>query len=227
MKNKVGKKFGAAFLASVMIMGMTACGSEESGQNVTENVAASTQEGQTADAETTASVQGEVEKPAQITWWTHDGLNEDNGAEQWFAEYERLTGIHLEHQFIANNEYYDKLKLACASGEVPEVFDLDGTNLPLYASQGVLYDLTDMVKSSELYEKVDPEIWESVSIDGKIYAIPRDMPGATVTYVRGDWLQRLGMDAPTNYDEFIEMLRRFKAEIPECDIALTAPGVKS
>lgn len=45
MKNKVGKKFGAAFLASVMIMGMTACGSEESGQNVTENVAASTQEG--------------------------------------------------------------------------------------------------------------------------------------------------------------------------------------
>lgn len=227
MKNKVGKKFGAAFLASVMIMGMTACGSEESGQNVTENVAASTQEGQTADAETTASVQDEVEKPAQITWWTHDGLNEDNGAEQWFAEYERLTGIHLEHQFIANNEYYDKLKLACASGEVPEVFDLDGTNLPLYASQGVLYDLTDMVKSSELYEKVDPEIWESVSIDGKIYAIPRDMPGATVTYVRGDWLQRLGMDAPTNYDEFIEMLRRFKAEIPECDIALTAPGVKS
>ena len=106
MKNKVGKKLGAAFLASVMIMGMTACGSEESGQNVTENVAASTQEGQTADTETTASMQGEVEKPAQITWWTHDGLNEDNGAEQWFAEYERLTGIHLDHQFIANNEYY-------------------------------------------------------------------------------------------------------------------------
>ena len=131
MKNKVGKKLGAAFLASVMIMGMTACGSEESGQNVTENVAASTQEGQTADTETAASVQGEVEKPAQITWWTHDGLNEDNGAEQWFAEFERLTGIHLDHQFIANNEYYDKLKLACASGEVPEVFDLDGPNLPL------------------------------------------------------------------------------------------------
>ena len=56
MKNKVGKKLGAAFLASVMIMGMTACGSEESGQNVTENVAASTQEGQTADTETTASM---------------------------------------------------------------------------------------------------------------------------------------------------------------------------
>ena len=46
MKNKVGKKLGAAFLASVMIMGMTACGSDESAQSVTENVAASTQEGQ-------------------------------------------------------------------------------------------------------------------------------------------------------------------------------------
>lgn len=35
------------------------------------------------------------------------------------------------------------------------------------------------------------------------------------------------MKAPTTYDEFLDMIRRFKEEIPECEIGLTAPGVKS
>ena len=48
-----------------------------------------------------------------------------------------------------------------------------------------------------------------------------------MTYVRKDWLDRLGMDVPTTYDEFIEMLTRFKNEIPECTAPYTAPGLKS
>ncbi len=35
------------------------------------------------------------------------------------------------------------------------------------------------------------------------------------------------MEVPTNYEEYMDMLRRFKNEIPECTIAMTAPGVKS
>ena len=69
MKNKVVKKLGAAVLTSVMIMGITACGSEGGGQDVTENATDSIQEGQATDTEATASVQSEVEKPAQISWW--------------------------------------------------------------------------------------------------------------------------------------------------------------
>lgn len=45
-----------------------------------------------------------------------------------------------------------------------------------------------------------------------------------MTYVRKDWLDRLGMDVPTTYDEFIEMLTRFKNEIPECTAPYTAPA---
>lgn len=229
MKNKLTKKLMAAVLAAVMVMGCTACGSQETGNDAPAESAsapASTQaSSEVAGSEDAAA--GEVAKPESITWWTHDGLNEENGAEQWFAEFEKLTDIHLDHQFIPNNEYYDKLKLAFASDEVPEVFDLNGANLALYASQGAIYDLTDLVKKSGLYDKVDPAIWEAISINGKIYAIPKEVPSAAVTYVRGDWLERLGMEAPTNYEEFVEMIRRFKAEIPECEIGLTAPGVKS
>ena len=227
MKNKVTKKLLAVALASAMVMGTAACGSEDAGNSTpaSSSAAASSEAAPAASSET--PVEKTVEKPDTISWWTHDGLNEENGSEQWFAEFEAKTGIHLDHQFIPNNEYYDKLKLAFASNEVPELFDLNGANLALYASQGALYDLTDLLKASDLYDKVDPAIWEAIAIDGKIYAIPKEVPSAAVTYVRGDWLERLGMQPPTNYDEFLEMIRRFKAEIPECEIGLTAPGVKS
>lgn len=227
MKNKVTKKLLAVALASAMVMGTAACGSEDAGNSTpaSSSAAASSEAAPAASSE--APVEKTVEKPDTISWWTHDGLNEENGSEQWFAEFEEKTGIHLDHQFIPNNEYYDKLKLAFASDEVPEVFDLNGANLALYASQGAIYDLTDLLKASDLYDKVDPAIWEAISIDGKIYAIPKEMPSAAVTYVRGDWLEKLGMQPPTNYDEFLDMIRRFKAEIPECEIGLTAPGVKS
>ena len=231
MRRKVTSKVMAVVCASAMVVSVVGCGAADTTTEVadTKTQETTTQASETVESTVAAESTEEkvVEKPDSITWWTHDGLNEENGAEQWFAEYENLTGIHLDHQFIPNNEYYDKLKLAFASDEVPEVFDLNGANLALYASQGAIRDLTDLLKASGLYEKVDPSIWDAIAIDGKIYAIPKEIPSAAVTYVRGDWLERLGMDVPTNYDEFLEMIRRFKEEIPECEIGLTAPGVKS
>jgi putative aldouronate transport system substrate-binding protein len=46
----------------------------------------------------------------------------------------------------------------------------------------------------------------------------------TITYVRGDWLEEAGLDAPKNYDEFINMLRAFKNR-GNGTIPLTAAGL--
>lgn len=232
MKRKVTKKLTAVALASAMALAAVGCGSESAGSDAGSSSEASSAASSVAAADSSAASSEtpevkEIEKPESISWWTHDGLNEENGAEEWFAEFEKFTGIKLDHQFIPNNEYYDKLKLAFASHEVPEVFDLNGANLALYASQGAIKDLTPMLQESELWDKVDPEIWDAIAIDGKIYAIPKEVPSAACTYVRGDWLEQLGMETPKTYDEFLDMIRRFKAEIPECEIGLTAPGVKS
>ncbi len=220
-----GMAVGGAALGSASLL--TACGSSSSSSSE------GTSSEDTSDSESSSSESAEevtekvVEKPETISWWTHDGLSKDNGAEEWFEEFENFTGIHLDHSFISNNEYYTKLELAFASGEVPECFDLNGANLAVYASQGALYDLTDLLMASDLYDKVDPSIWESIAIDGRIYAIPKEVPSAEVTYVRGDWLDELGMDDPTNYDEFIDMLRTFNEEIGACTIPYTAPGLTS
>ncbi len=234
MKRHVAKKLVAVALASAMAMTAAGCGGDDAAVNNSSaestpasSSAAASSEAPASSEAASSEAPAEIAKPDTISWWTHDGLNEENGAEQWFAEFEKFTGIHLDHQFIPNNEYYDKLKLAFASHEVPEVFDLNGANLALYASQGAIKDLTPMLKSSGLWDKVDPAIWDAIAIDGKVYAVPKEVPSAACTYVRGDWLEQLNMEAPKTYDEFLEMIRRFKAEIPECEIGLTAPGVKS
>jgi len=230
MKKNLRKRLLSAAMAVFAVLATAACGGREAEENGLEGTPQMSfgSAGSIDAAGDVSSSAGDVpEKPDTISWWTHDGLNERNGADEWFAEFERLTGIHLDHQFIPNNEYYTKLQLAFASNEVPEVFDLNGANLALYASQGAVRDLTELLMESDLYDRVDPAVWESVSIGGRIFAIPKEVPSAAATFVRGDWLERLGMEAPGNYEEFLNMLRRFKNEIPECKIPLTAPGVNN
>jgi putative aldouronate transport system substrate-binding protein len=215
----------AAASTATMLAGCGGTAASSTSGSAAASTAASTAD--TATAEATATGYDSIEKPASIVWWTHDGLKQEDGIDQWVAEFKKKTGIELELDPLDNNEYYNKMELAYASDTAPDTFDLDGEHLGVYASQGAIADLTDLVKESGLYDKVDKSLWDAVTLDGKIYGVPREKPGPCVTYVRKDWLDRLGMEVPTTYDEFVEMLTRFKNEIPECTVPYTAPGLKS
>lgn len=225
---RLTKKVMATVLAATMLASvLTGCGG---GKDAEANSGAAdtipvTQE--LSNLPTESDTPKEVTKPTSIQWMVHSGLNEENGTAQWATEFERLTGIKMDLNIISNNEYKQVLELSFASDTVPDVFDLKADNLAVYAKQNAIADLTDYVKNSAFYDKVDAELWDSVSLDGKIYGIPLELPSGVVTYVRKDWLDRLDMKAPTNYEEFTEMLHRFKEEIPECKVPLTAPGFKT
>ena len=167
-----------------------------------------------------------VEKPAEITWMVHDGLHKENGTDKWAAEFQRLSGVKMNLKIVSNNEYSQLLDLSFASGETPDVFDLAGDGrYSSFVRQNAVADLTDLVKSSFLFDRVAPELWESIAIKGRYYGIPKEKPNGTVSYVRKDWLNRLGMKEPETYGEFIAMLRSFRDAIPECKVPFTAPGL--
>ena len=109
-------------------------------------------------------------------WWiVHDGLKEEDGTAQWIEEFEKKTDIKLKLDRVANNEYDQLLDLAFASGEIPDVFDLSMDNLALYAGQNAIADLTDLVENSDFYSLVDPSVWDSIRVNGKIYGIPKEV----------------------------------------------------
>lgn len=224
LMKKMLKQMATVLLSVAMIGTMVGCGSEENASDTTPSESAESivEKEQT---ESSGSSYGSIVKPESVSWCSHDGLDPANGQTEWDAEYERLTGIKLEHTYVTGNEYNSKIELDYAADTVPDVFDLSATYFPKYAASGALADLTDLIKESGLYDLVDEAIWEQCSYNGKIYGVPREIPQACGTYVRKDWLDRLGMEIPKNYDEFITMLVRFRDEIDECLVPLTAPGL--
>lgn len=204
-----------AFLAAVVLIICCACQEEQAPTQLIPDQSAS------------PSIISEVEKPESISWISHDGLWPEDGQAEWDAEYERLTGIKLRHSYISGSEYDQRIALYAKAGTLPDVFDLGYTFYPEYAADNMLADLTELVHTSGLYDRVDAALWEQVTLDGKIYGVPREHPQARGTYVRKDWLDRLGMDIPTTYAEFITMLERFRDEIEECQVPYIAPDLVS
>ncbi len=223
------KKLTSLMLTAAMISTMVAgCGGNNNTPTTTPapTTTASSGNNTTTAAPTTAAGTEEVKKPDSIHWMVHDGMSEENGTAQWAEEFERLTGIKLNLEIVSNNEYNTILELAFASGSVPDVFDLNGEQkLGVYAKQNAIYDQTALIENSDLFTKVDSAVWDALRIDGKIYGVPPEIASGAVTYVRKDWLDRLNMAVPKNYQEFTDMLRAFKDQIEECTVPLTAPGV--
>lgn len=158
----------------------------------------------------------EVTKPEKISYYCSVGTKKEDGSDQFNEEYKKKTGIELEYTPINNNDYIQTLELAFASKQNPDAFNLAGEDqLPLYAAQGALADLTDFVKAAGLITDENKSSWDSVTINGKIYGVPWELDTGTVTYLRKDWLDKLGLKIPTNYEEYINVLRVFKT-LPEC-----------
>ena len=241
MSKRISRSISKSIICSLLTISLLAslagCSSSNGGESSAgissgdeASAAASKDNTPAEDVSSTGGESGSYEdipKPESINWASHDGLQPENGQEEWDAEFERLTGIKLEHEFISNNEYNSKLELYYAADTVPDVFDLGAAYYPKYVSENAVADLTDLTKESGLYDRIDESLWEQCTLGGYIYGVPREIPSACGSYIRKDWLDRLGMEVPATYDEFTAMLTGFRDEIDECLVPYTAPGLVS
>lgn len=212
--NQKTLKASSALLAGLMLLSSTGCGNS----NAKNETTATTQAGSAAANETTVAAK-EVKKPEKIKAMLDIfSVAEGDGREEVLAKYKELTGVTLELEQPPHNQYYEKVNLAFASGDLPDVIELspaDNSAFLTYSSQGALADITDLVAQSEPLSKANPAIPDGVRIDGRLYGFPNDIASGTLTYCRKDWLDKLGMKAPTNYDEYLEMLRAFTFKDPD------------
>ncbi len=157
-------------------------------------------------------------KNGDITMMASTILTEENGRQYFQDEYEKMTGIKLDIQQPEHNQYYEKVSITFAAGEPCDIIELGSTYYPSYAAEGVLRDQTEMWENSELKKKgtVNEDYVNNLKVynfdDGKkgLYGFPNQKGGGTITYVRKDWMDALGIDTPTSYEEFYDMLKAFK-----------------
>lgn len=110
----------------------------------------------------------------------------------------------------------EKLNLLLSSSEKVDLFQGAWDD---YASKGVIIPINELLDDygSHIKEVFTEDDWKSVTDkDGNIWGIPASRAYvAYPTYVRADWLDKLGHSMPSTVDELEEILKAFKEKDPD------------
>ena len=114
--------------------------------------------------------------------------------------------IKLQQAVLANDDYKTQIATLAAAGNLPDVFLLQGMNTKAWAGQGLILDMSDIIKDSPYADKYDKSLFYPFSDGDKTYALPA-LTGGTCTVVAYDsavW-KEAGFDAfPETWNEVLE-----------------------
>jgi putative aldouronate transport system substrate-binding protein len=158
-------------------------------------------------------------------------IRKELGQEFVTAEYKKITGIDLVITQPDHNEYYQKLLIAFASGDLPDLAMVDTDRYLQFIDEGAIIPLNDLLAKSDVKKKVNPAFLSALQMrDGKIYGFPINSGGGCVTYIRKDWLDNLGLKMPKTYEELVVVMKAFTFNDPDKNgkndtVGCTLPGV--
>ncbi|MUG64475.1 extracellular solute-binding protein [Paenibacillus campinasensis] len=130
------------------------------------------------------------------------------------------NNIDVEFVPVPRSEEVEKLNVLMASGsDVPDiVFTYDTNTFNRYASQGGLTDLAPLLEehAPNLTAFLGEDILQYGLYEGTQYAVPakRSQVGKYASFIRQDWLDKLGLDVPKTTEELYEVLKAFKEKDP-------------
>ena len=186
------KKVVAALLASAMVVtSLAGCGAKEaSGGDVVE-----------------------------IKWMFWDDLEAtDDLISKGYAQVierfnQQYEGKYHVTPITTNLEEYDaKLNALIAAGDCPDVYICNpGPHLTTYVEGGAAADLTDILTNQEKdwYGNFTEGIFERMTYDGKIYAVPTNFAAALVFY-NTEIFEAAGAEVPTTYDEWLAACQKIQ-----------------
>ncbi len=240
------RKVVSMLLAAAMVCSLAACGnknndvSKEStskSSEVKQESSASAKSSEAAEEET-VTYPLDTDEKLTIAMMYYDFKTTPNSADitqtPFFEEYQKRTGVELE---IVTYEAEDAYNLILAGDDLPDILmwaPILTSNDQQIVDDGIVSSLTadeiskwapNLATVLEAYPNARKELTLS---DGSVIGFPfltgdDKMMATNGLIVRGDWLDQLGISAPTTPEEFLDMLRAFKKEMgAEYPMALTS-----
>ena len=230
-----GKKLFSLGLGGMLAFSMVGCGSSSTSTNASSNNKDTNTTETKTEASSSPEASSDIVKPEKITMMVNGTFcDEASGQDAVVAKYKELTGIDLEITTIDHNSYNDQLALAFASGDVADVVILSAEYYAAYANQGALADISEYWENSETKAsgRINETYIDSLYIDDALYAFTPTRGNGCATYLRKDWLDKLGLEVPTTYDEYIAVLDAFTNGDPDGNgqkdtYGVTAAGIIS
>ena len=137
----------------------------------------------------------------EITFSSWGSVTEVGILNEIIKEYEKENPeVRINFIHIPQN-YFQKIHLLFATNQAPDVIFINNLYLHLYASK--LEPLNDVVNIEDFNSKSI----EAMSIDGKLYAVPRDI--STLVFYRN---KNLVKTQPQNLDELIPAIKDVKPD---------------
>ncbi|MBQ8073620.1 MAG: extracellular solute-binding protein [Clostridia bacterium] len=156
-------------------------------------------------------------------------LDQNNGRDAIEARWEELASakagkkVDLEIIQPDHSAYYDVMQQRMSNKEDwPDLVLLSSTYYADYAANGVLWDMTEAWEKSETLNSgrfTGQNVFEGLKIDGKLYGFAPTRGNGCVTYIKKEWLDACGLEAPTTYDEYYAMLKAFAEKFNTTPIA--------
>ena len=133
------------------------------------------------------------------------------------------AGISITWDTILNSDWGDKKAVLMAGGNLPDAFmgSICFSETDILTNQGSFIALDDYIDEympnlKSIMEK-DPTMKAlAYSADGHIYGLPSKKPCrptvANQMFINKTWIDNLGLEVPTTYEDFIKVLTAFKNE---------------
>ncbi len=133
------------------------------------------------------------------------------------------AGIEVTWDTILNADWADRKAVLLASGDLPDAFmgSICFVETDILTNVGTFIPLDDYIDeympNFKAIMESDPTMKAlATSADGHIYGLPAKKPCrptvANQMFINQTWLDNLGLEMPTTYEEFVEVLRAFKEQ---------------
>ncbi|XID91582.1 ABC transporter substrate-binding protein [Paenibacillaceae bacterium WGS1546] len=191
------KKWGISLSAIALVATMTACGSSND-----QNGAAS--------ANTGDSGKGGEQIKLGITW--AGSQNRHTATLNSTELYSKLhPNVTFSPDYMGFDTYFTKLATLSAAKNLPDIIQIDTSNIVDYAQRGQFLDLGGTIDTSA----VDKTLVSAGMVDGKQYGIPIGSNAIALMYNKTA-LDKLGVNVPAeglSWDEWIEAARKVQPKL--------------
>jgi N,N'-diacetylchitobiose transport system substrate-binding protein len=122
------------------------------------------------------------------------------------AKFTEKTGAEVKVEVQAWDGITTKVTTALSTSTPPDVMDLGNTQIPGYAANGGLLDLTDHKADLEQGQKWLGGLADPATVDGALYGVPSFAGSRAVIYNKTMWAAAGVTQVPTTYEELTAAL---------------------
>ncbi len=138
-----------------------------------------------------------------VEMWTPHPLEDNIGITEFMAE--NYLPDHPDTDFLFTrvpSEWEQKFATAAAGGTLPDIFAVDGINLPTFANRGLTAELSDAVIPQDILDDFYPPARAEMQFRGKTYATVLETNSIALR-INVDKMNEAGVEPPETWDELI------------------------